>query len=110
VGFVVPENRITFNVTFCCLSGYKYLVSASRDRFIHIFDAANNYCHLQTLADHSSSVVSVKLIPLMEGLLMISCSNDKVLSVEKYYLRRDNICGKFCLGRGFCCRKVLSVD
>lgn len=90
----MPENRIALNAAFRCLSGYKYLVSASRDRFIHIFDAANNYCHLQTLADHSSSVVSVKLIPLMEGLLMISCSNDKVSSVERYYLEKDNICRK----------------
>lgn len=58
--------------------GSMYLVSASRDRLIHVFDAANGYSHLQTLSDHSSSVCSVKLIPAVDGTLMISCSNDKV--------------------------------
>ena len=53
-------------------------MSASRDRLIHIFDAVNEYKHLQTVSDHSSSICSVKLIPVAEGTLMISCSNDKV--------------------------------
>lgn len=59
-------------------SGVKYLVSASRDRLIHIYDAARGYSHLQTLSDHSSSICSVKLIPSADSMLMISASNDKV--------------------------------
>ncbi len=43
-----------------CLSGMNLLATASRDRLIHILDAEEDYCLLQTLDEHSSSVTSVR--------------------------------------------------
>ncbi|XP_067941965.1 mitogen-activated protein kinase-binding protein 1-like [Watersipora subatra] len=86
VGSMIPLHTIEAHDTgVLCLEfsdyslGYRYLVSASRDRLIHIFDAGNNYSHLQTLSDHSSSICSVKIIPTADDMLLISCSNDKSL-------------------------------
>lgn len=56
----------------------RYLLSASRDRFIHIFDATNDYVHLQTVSEHSSSICSIKTVPMEDGMMMVSCGNDKV--------------------------------
>lgn len=87
------------------LTGDKYLVSASRDRLIHIFDAANGYTHLQALSDHSSSVCSVKLIPIVDGMLMISCSNDKVCIIAV-----TQICaGDECVHRVVLQRRILEL-
>lgn len=56
----------------------KYLVSASRDRLIHVFDVTQEYAHVTTLSDHSSSILSVKLVNMLDSMLMISISSDKV--------------------------------
>nr|XP_022905625.1 uncharacterized protein LOC111417532 isoform X2 [Onthophagus taurus] len=61
-------------------SDHKLLVSASRDRLIHVFDVSNNYAFLQTLDDHSSSITAVRLLNSPDGSLqMVSCGADKCL-------------------------------
>ena len=66
--------------------GEKYLVSASRDRLIHVFDVTQGYSHLTTLSDHSSSILSVKLVNMLDSLLMISISSDKVRITQFFFL------------------------
>ncbi|KAJ8044348.1 Mitogen-activated protein kinase-binding protein 1 [Holothuria leucospilota] len=60
-------------------TGYNLLASASRDRFIHIFDMNNNCSLLQTVDDHSSSITSVKFSQSNGRFQMISCGADKAL-------------------------------
>eukprot|EP00116_Pleurobrachia_bachei_P002650 sb/3462912/ len=58
---------------------WQYLASASRDRLIHIFDINDEFNLVQTIADHSAIVTSVKFVekPGDAGLYMLSCSADK---------------------------------
>ena len=42
------------------LSGLRLLATASRDRLIHVLDAARDYSLLQTLDEHSSSITAVR--------------------------------------------------
>lgn len=68
------------------LCGRKLLVSASRDRFIHIYDVHRQYSCIQNIDDHSSSITSVKFVcdkmnPRI--LQMISCGADKSLIFRK---------------------------
>lgn len=39
--------------------GHNFLASGSRDRLVHIFDAANGYSHLSVVEDHQSTVHSI---------------------------------------------------
>ena len=61
-------------------------MSASRDRLIHVFDVTQEYSHLTTLSDHSSSILSVKLVNMLDSLLMISISSDKVGITQFFFL------------------------
>ncbi|KAJ8308631.1 hypothetical protein KUTeg_013505 [Tegillarca granosa] len=60
-------------------SGPKLLATASRDRFIHVFDVEQNYGLLQTLDDHSSSITAVRFTETDQQLKMLSCGADKSL-------------------------------
>lgn len=42
------------------LSGLQLLATASRDRLIHVLDAADDYNLVQTLDEHSSSITAVR--------------------------------------------------
>lgn len=42
------------------LPGLKLLATASRDRLIHVLDAANDYSLVETLDEHSSSITAVR--------------------------------------------------
>lgn len=53
------------------------LVSGSRDRLIHVFDAQNNYSLIQTLDEHSAAVTAVKFVISDLQLGLVSCSADK---------------------------------
>ena len=44
----------------CFLTGHELMVTAGRDRLIHVFDVKSNYRYLQTLDEHSGAVTSVK--------------------------------------------------
>nr|XP_027202549.1 uncharacterized protein LOC113796468 isoform X2 [Dermatophagoides pteronyssinus] len=63
--------------------GRALLVSASRDRFIHIYDVHRQYSCIQNIDDHSSSITSVKFVcckqPNSLNLKLISCGADKSL-------------------------------
>jgi WD40 repeat protein len=67
---------------FCSL-----LVSASRDRLIHVFNVSRDYNFLTTLDDHSSSITAVRF--LLPGLnpaanpQMISCGADKAIIIRE---------------------------
>uniref|UniRef100_UPI00358F0D66 mitogen-activated protein kinase-binding protein 1-like isoform X2 n=1 Tax=Myxine glutinosa TaxID=7769 RepID=UPI00358F0D66 len=65
------------------------LASASRDRLIHIFDAANNYTLLQTLDEHSSSITAVKLVENGQQVHMISCGGDKSIYFHTALMMAD---------------------
>lgn len=78
--FSIIDNCVTISNTN--LHPPQLLVSASRDRLIHIFDVSKSeegskdYCRLiQTLDDHSSSITSIKFAS--NGTKLISCSADK---------------------------------
>ena len=43
-------------------SYWHYLVSASRDRLMHVFDIRRDYELVQTISDHSAIVTSVKFV------------------------------------------------
>ncbi|XP_046912235.2 WD repeat domain 62 isoform X2 [Dermatophagoides farinae] len=66
--------------------GRSLLVSASRDRFIHIYDVHRQYSCIQNIDDHSSSITSVKFVcskPNPMNLKLISCGADKSLIFRK---------------------------
>lgn len=62
----------------------KLLASASRDRFVHVFDVNNGYQILQTLDDHSSSITSIKFVGAGLNFQMISCGVDKSILFRQY--------------------------
>lgn len=68
------------------ICGRALLVSASRDRFIHIYDVHRQYSCIQNIDDHSSSIMSVKFVydkSLQMRLQMVSCGADKSLMFRK---------------------------
>uniref|UniRef100_A0A8C4NM33 MABP1/WDR62 second WD40 domain-containing protein n=1 Tax=Eptatretus burgeri TaxID=7764 RepID=A0A8C4NM33_EPTBU len=70
-------------------SNLRLLASASRDRLIHVFDAANNYALLQTLDEHSSSITAVRLIENGQQVHMISCGGDKSIYFHAALMTAD---------------------
>lgn len=58
------------------LSGLQLLATASRDRLIHVLDAANDYNLVQTLDEHSSSITAVRFAgePLLTRRFNLSLS------------------------------------
>ncbi|XP_028996696.1 mitogen-activated protein kinase-binding protein 1-like [Betta splendens] len=58
-------------------TGLKLLATASRDRLIHVLDAADGYGAVQTLDDHSSSITAVRFAANDNKVRMISCGADK---------------------------------
>lgn len=58
-------------------TGFNLLASASRDRLIHVLDAANDYSLQQTLDEHSSSITAVKFAGNDGKVRLISCGADK---------------------------------
>lgn len=88
------------------LDGPYFLGSASRDRFIHIFDVNRRYSFVQTLDDHNSAITSIKFVPNAEDkhLQLISCGADKSiifrkmkLDVKDQFTRENNVVGKTTL-------------
>ncbi|VEL29385.1 unnamed protein product [Protopolystoma xenopodis] len=57
------------------------LCSTSRDHLIHVFDPAQDYQLVQTLADHSGPVYSAHIVETEEEheIRLISCGLDKSL-------------------------------
>ncbi|XP_028295343.1 mitogen-activated protein kinase-binding protein 1-like isoform X2 [Gouania willdenowi] len=58
-------------------TGLKLLATASRDRLIHVLDAADDYGLMQTLDQHSSSITAVRFATNDNKVRMISCGADK---------------------------------
>ncbi|XP_072315799.1 mitogen-activated protein kinase-binding protein 1-like, partial [Eucyclogobius newberryi] len=57
--------------------GVSFLATASRDRLIHVLDAAGDHALVQTLDDHSSSVMALKFTATGDKVRLISCGADK---------------------------------
>ncbi|CAF1523360.1 unnamed protein product [Adineta ricciae] len=72
------------------------LVSSSRDRLIHVFDASNNYQLITTLADHTGVVTAVRFICSNLKFGLISCSADKSLIFRSISRNED---GKYEFSR-----------
>jgi mitogen-activated protein kinase binding protein 1 len=53
------------------------LATAGRDRLIHLFQAQSEYCPVDTLDHHSSSVIMVRFTS--DGKKLISCGGDKTM-------------------------------
>uniref|UniRef100_A0A803KD01 MABP1/WDR62 second WD40 domain-containing protein n=1 Tax=Xenopus tropicalis TaxID=8364 RepID=A0A803KD01_XENTR len=68
-------------------TGFNLLASASRDRLIHVLDAAKDYSLQQTLDDHSSSITAVKFAANDGKVRMISCGADKSI----YFRTADKV-------------------
>ncbi|XP_058472258.1 mitogen-activated protein kinase-binding protein 1 isoform X3 [Solea solea] len=58
-------------------TGLRLLATASRDRLIHVLDAARDYSLVQTLDEHSSSITAVRFAANEGKVWMISCGADK---------------------------------
>ncbi|XP_061552292.1 mitogen-activated protein kinase-binding protein 1 isoform X5 [Phycodurus eques] len=58
-------------------TGVQFLATASRDRLIHVLDAASDYHLVQTLDEHSSSITAVRFAANEGKLRLISCGADK---------------------------------
>ncbi|KAM4542493.1 mitogen-activated protein kinase-binding protein 1 isoform 2-T2 [Odontesthes bonariensis] len=58
-------------------TGLQLLATASRDRLIHVLDASKDYCLVQTLDEHSSSITAVRFAANEGKVQMISCGADK---------------------------------
>ncbi|XP_061757033.1 mitogen-activated protein kinase-binding protein 1-like isoform X4 [Nerophis ophidion] len=58
-------------------TGLQLLATASRDRLIHILDAAADYSLVQTLDEHSSSITAVRFAANESKVRLISCGADK---------------------------------
>ncbi len=57
---VVLLNILVLTYSMYVCLGLKLLATASRDRLIHVLDADREYCLLQTLDEHSSSITAVR--------------------------------------------------
>ncbi|XP_061916798.1 WD repeat-containing protein 62 isoform X1 [Entelurus aequoreus] len=58
-------------------TGVKLLATASRDRLIHVFNVEKNYSLVQTLNDHSASIIALKFAGENPEVRMVSCGADK---------------------------------
>ncbi|XP_061609598.1 mitogen-activated protein kinase-binding protein 1-like isoform X3 [Phyllopteryx taeniolatus] len=58
-------------------TGLQLLATASRDRLIHVLDAASDYGLVQTLDEHSSSITAVRFAANDGKVRLISCGADK---------------------------------
>nr|XP_057946593.1 mitogen-activated protein kinase-binding protein 1-like [Doryrhamphus excisus] len=58
-------------------TGVHFLATASRDRLIHVLDAAADYRLVQTLDEHSSSITAVRFTANEDKVRLISCGADK---------------------------------
>ncbi|XP_061699282.1 mitogen-activated protein kinase-binding protein 1 isoform X2 [Syngnathoides biaculeatus] len=58
-------------------TGVQFLATASRDRLIHVLDAASDYRLVQTLDEHSSSITAVRFAADEGKVRLISCGADK---------------------------------
>ncbi|XP_054618030.1 mitogen-activated protein kinase-binding protein 1-like isoform X2 [Dunckerocampus dactyliophorus] len=58
-------------------TGLQLLATASRDRLIHVLDAAADYSLVQTLDEHSSSITAVRFAANDSKVRLISCGADK---------------------------------
>nr|XP_057936296.1 WD repeat-containing protein 62 isoform X2 [Doryrhamphus excisus] len=58
-------------------AGVKLLATASRDRLIHVFDVEKDYSLVQTLNDHSASIIALKFAGESPEVRMVSCGADK---------------------------------
>ncbi|XP_057715506.1 mitogen-activated protein kinase-binding protein 1 isoform X1 [Corythoichthys intestinalis] len=58
-------------------TGVQFLATASRDRLIHVLDAARDYQLVQTLDEHSSSITAVRFAANEGKARLISCGADK---------------------------------
>ncbi|XP_054650919.1 WD repeat-containing protein 62 [Dunckerocampus dactyliophorus] len=58
-------------------TGVKLLATASRDRLIHVFNMEEDYTLVQTLNDHSASIIGLKFAGESPDMRMVSCGADK---------------------------------
>ncbi|XP_037100854.1 mitogen-activated protein kinase-binding protein 1-like isoform X2 [Syngnathus acus] len=58
-------------------TGLQFLATASRDRLIHVLNAAADYGLVQTLDEHSSSITAVRFAAVDGKVRLISCGADK---------------------------------
>ncbi|KAF5908504.1 mitogen-activated protein kinase-binding protein 1-like isoform X1, partial [Clarias magur] len=71
-------------------TGMKLLVTAGRDRLIHVLDVEEDYSLLQTLDEHSSSITAVRFAANDGKVRMISCGADKSV----YFRTAHKVLGK----------------
>ncbi|EDO32369.1 predicted protein, partial [Nematostella vectensis] len=64
---------------FFFFSGYNLLVSAGRDRLIHVYNASEDFTLLQTLDDHSASIASIKFHGSNGEFQLLSCGADRTI-------------------------------
>jgi len=60
----------------------KMMASVGRDRMLHIFEADNNFEHIQSKKDHSSSIVSVKFS--QDNKFLVTCSADRSIVFREF--------------------------
>ncbi|KAI9208795.1 uncharacterized protein BJ171DRAFT_487345 [Polychytrium aggregatum] len=58
-----------------------FLATGSRDRLIHIFDMSNSFNLIQTLDDHSSTVMAIRFST--DGSQLVTCAADKSLKFRR---------------------------
>lgn len=71
------------HILFFSSAGRSILASGSRDRLIHVLDANNDFRLISTLNIHSSSITVITICEISGQLNMISCSADRLESVDK---------------------------
>lgn len=89
------------------LSGLQLLATASRDRLIHVLDAADDYNLVQTLDEHSSSITAVRFAgePLQTRRFPLSFRNPAFhlcpspRSVPVFFKLKRCGCGCGCLSK-----------
>ncbi|XP_032227632.2 mitogen-activated protein kinase-binding protein 1 [Nematostella vectensis] len=83
-------------------SGYNLLVSAGRDRLIHVYNASEDFTLLQTLDDHSASIASIKFHVHSNGeFQLLSCGADRTIyfrvarkETQLMFVRTTNVVNK----------------
>ncbi|CAL8283254.1 unnamed protein product [Lota lota] len=72
-------------------TGLRLLATASRDRLIHVLDAARDYSLLQTLDEHSSSITAVRFAANEGKVRMVSCGADKSIYFRTAHKTEDGM-------------------
>lgn len=77
-------------------NGFYYMASSSRDKLIHLFDAAADYAFLQTIDDHTSSITALRFVNnrASDSLQLVSCGADRKIVFRNGITVKQPILGK----------------